>query len=158
MAEGNGRRRGDAPEDVQARRRRLGETLRGLRGDLTQAELALRLGRVQSVVSAWESGDGDLSAEQARAVDATLELPTGTLLARAGYVDATSLWSDPRDVLRKWVFGRCDDAFKAVRAADRLGFGVRLWNEIEPYPTAEGLLAQCWVVEARLEPGAPADS
>jgi transcriptional regulator with XRE-family HTH domain len=63
-------------EEVRSARQRAG---------LTQAELGKRLGVSQRKISRWEDGVG-LGPNQVTLIEIALELPRGSLLARAGHV------------------------------------------------------------------------
>lgn len=64
----------------------LGDAIRVARGTRSQTEIARRLDRPQSSISAWESGSVDLSAERLHELESALEVAPGTLLRAAGYL------------------------------------------------------------------------
>ena len=79
-------RRGDDSE-VQARRQRLGRMIRIARGDLTQMQLAERLGMRQPAISAWEAGKVTLTAEALWSIESVLGLQHGWLGVASGLVN-----------------------------------------------------------------------
>jgi transcriptional regulator with XRE-family HTH domain len=125
MADATSRRRARKPAEspVAARQAALGDAIRRARGDITQAELASRVGVVQSAVSAWEAGDVDLTCEQVRAIEVALDVPIGTLLERAGFVSVAAWGAGAICVLE---FTSQGEALEGVEAATTLGFSVRL--------------------------------
>jgi transcriptional regulator with XRE-family HTH domain len=95
---------------------------------MPQVEFTAYADRPQSVVSNWENGKQIPSLETLCALEQSLGLPLGTFAARAGYFTSEAavtagIAGTAISVIR---FGRRSDALRAVRAADRLGLGVRL--------------------------------
>lgn len=71
---------------------RISQALRIEReGRITQGELARRLGVPQNYVSRWETGARPIKLDDLERIEAAVEIPKGTILRRAGYVD------DPTD-------------------------------------------------------------
>lgn len=80
-----------------ARLAALGSAVRSARGQRSQCEIAARLGRPQSSISAWESGGVDLSVERIFQLEGALGVPHGALLRASGYVcDLAPWWADVR--------------------------------------------------------------
>lgn len=72
---------------TQARRDRLGRTIRIARGGLTQEQFAARLGLRQPAISAWEAGKVGLTAELLWSIESALDLQHGWLGVAGGLVD-----------------------------------------------------------------------
>ena len=81
---------------------RISQALRIEReGRITQGELARRLGVPQNYVSRWETGARPIKLDDLERIEAAVEIPKGTILRRAGYVDdptdaRTMIAGDPR--------------------------------------------------------------
>lgn len=106
----------------------LARAIRAARGENAQTDFAKALGRLQSVISTWESGHRTPTLEALWEVEQRLGLPAGRLAFRAGYFTAEAVEvADPEGgVGRSFVFSDRGEAFQAVCAADALGFNVRL--------------------------------
>lgn len=64
----------------------LGQAIRDVRGDLTQAQLADAVNTDQGTVSRWENGNLRPELDDLRAIEDAAGVPHGTILRRAGYV------------------------------------------------------------------------
>lgn len=73
--------------DVTAER--IGSAVRQLLGQVSQAELARRLGVDASVVSRWVNGKAPFTHQDVAEIEHALELRPGTVAAVAGYHDLT---------------------------------------------------------------------
>lgn len=133
------------------RLRALGRAIRSARGDLTQAQLADRLGSNQTTVSRWEQGIVDLGVEHVRALEHALTLPVGDLLRAGGYASDDEL---PEPILQIDRYGNLETALSHIRAAAFFDFGVRVTNrwEISERPRERVLI---WTVTTATE--APGD-
>ena len=93
------------PNDSQvaeARARALGASIRRHRGETSQAELADRLSVSQSLVSQWETGVVQVTAEHVIGVERVLGIRSGSLLIEAGYVDESLLGIDSARRFALW--------------------------------------------------------
>lgn len=121
---------------TREQRRRVGETIRAARGDVTQAELGDRIGEAQTTLSRWENGDVDIDLSQANRIERALDLPAGWIALRAGLIDVEALVEDdPRGVIRIGYYDSYGEAATDVAAAATLGLGVRVTNRFVPNDT-----------------------
>jgi transcriptional regulator with XRE-family HTH domain len=120
----------DAPAFKQpsAKALELARAIRRARGDMGQIQFAAVIGRVQSVVSQWENGKSTPSLESLAMIEERIGLPMGTLAAEAGYFtqEAAAAAGFSSVPLASRPAAGLKDALRLVRAADELGFGVRM--------------------------------
>lgn len=112
---------------------RLGAAIRAARGELSQTGFAHLVGRPQSLVSNWETGQRMPNLDMLARIEAALELRLGTLAVRSGYFHAPAVLQEKSEPLVRYRFMRRRDAFRAARAADELGLTVRI-----SYPGDDG--------------------
>jgi transcriptional regulator with XRE-family HTH domain len=91
----------DIEAERLSRRRKIGEVIRSLRGDMSQEALGIALAKwntyypgspyPQTTISRWERGDVEFSVESLMSIEAALGLPQGLILQRAGIVKTDDL-------------------------------------------------------------------
>jgi transcriptional regulator with XRE-family HTH domain len=120
----------DAPAFKQpsAKALELAQAIRRARGGMGQIQFAAVIGRVQSVVSQWENGRSTPSLESLAMIEERLGLPLGTLAAEAGFFspEAAEAVGFNNVPLARRTATSLKEALRLVRAADELGFGVRM--------------------------------
>lgn len=120
----------DEPIDESSpRRMALAAAIRSTRGEMRQVEFAKRVGRPQSVVSNWETGDRVPGLETLCRAEEGLGLPYGTIAARAGYFAPEAITGLAPEGIAQQVHDTFEAATAVVAAADLLGLTSRLDSE-----------------------------
>ena len=125
----------DQRSDTQAAKARvqaLGAAIRRHRGEMTQMELADRLGVSQSAVSQWETGTTQITAEHAIRLERELDLRSGSLLIEAGYVDESLLGLD---AARRFALGKLHSAVDLISG---IGSDGMTNGQLNPRPGSDG--------------------
>ena len=139
----------DSTSAPQLRLAAFGAAIRKARGDEPQVAFAARLGLAEGTISQWEGGLLLPQSEQLLSIEEILDLPRGWFLVRAGFVERDALLGD-RDVISTVVgdFGEVSDC---LAAAERLGFGVQLWNENEANPQDPESSEERWILSLQID-------